>query len=163
MFSTVSTALFSLLPLLAMTAYPTSAAPTSLVSRSVQPTDTQILQYALTLEHLEATFYRQGLNRFPQSDFASAGFPSWVRDRMLQIGQHEAQHVDLLTSALGKDAVAECTYTFPYQDVKGFVGLAAVLESVGVSAYLGAASSIVDKTYLTVAGSILTVGSTSFN
>jgi hypothetical protein len=158
MFSTIATALFSLLPLLAL---PALGAPTSLSARSTQPTDTQILQYALTLEHLEATFYRQGLNKFSQSDFQAAGFPSWVRDRLLQIGAHEAQHVDLLTGALGKDAVAECAYTFPYQDVKGFVGLASVLESVGVSAYLGAAASIVDKTYLTVAGSILTVSGMS--
>lgn len=76
---------------------------------------------------------------------------------MLQIGEHEAQHVSLLSGALGKDAVQACTYKFPYDDVKGFVGLSSVLESVGVSAYLGAAASITEKAYITVAGSILTV------
>jgi hypothetical protein len=161
MFSNMMTSLFTLLPLLALIPS-TQALPThsALIARdSSTPTDTQILQYALTLEHLESKFYRDGLNQFSAIEFTKAGFPTWVRDRMLQISGHEDQHVQLLTGALGNDAVAECSYKFPYNDVKGFVGLAAVLESVGVSAYLGAASSIVDKTYLTVAGSILTVSS----
>lgn len=116
----------------------------------------QILQYALTLEHLENSFYSTFLQQFTEEDFAAAGHLPAVRGRFGQIAEHEAVHVSILSGALGAQAVHPCTYKFPVTDVNSFTALAAVLESVGVSAYLGAAASIVDKTTLVVAGSILT-------
>merc|ERR1712000_600303 len=56
-------------------------------------------------------------------------------------------HVSFLAGALAGQAVNEATYSF--------LGLSSVLEGVGVSAYLGAAQAIVDKGYLTAAGSVL--------
>jgi hypothetical protein len=72
------------------------------------------------------------------------------------MAEHEQQHVSLLSNALGPAAPLPCTYTFPVTDVNSFIGLASVIENVGVSAYLGAAASVTDKTVLTVAGAILT-------
>ncbi|KAG4412707.1 hypothetical protein IFR04_014172 [Cadophora malorum] len=121
--------------------------------------DITILNYALTLEYLERKFYQDGLKNFSRADFVGAGFADPFYDNLKVIASDEETHVSFLAGALAGQAVNEATYSFPYTDVKSFLGLSSVLEGVGVSAYLGAAQAIVDKGYLTAAGSILTVES----
>ena len=116
----------------------------------------------MTLEHLEDTFYRQGLANFTQAQFAAAGFDATFYSNLKEVSSDETTHVSFLTAALTKAGavpVAACTYNFGVTDVKSLIATASILEGVGVSAYLGAAADIMSAAYLTAAGSILTVES----
>ncbi|TFL03161.1 ferritin-like domain-containing protein [Pterulicium gracile] len=117
--------------------------------------DTVILNYALTLEHLENAFYKEALGKFNAQEFQKAGYPPWVRRRFEEIAKHEATHVETLSSVLKDAAVQPCQYSFPYTDPKSFVALSQIIEGVGASAYTGAAASITVKDYLAAAASIL--------
>lgn len=111
-----------------------------LTQRSAGYDDATILNYALTLEHLENTFYRQGLANFSRQNFLDAGFADPFYQNLVEIAKDEAIHVQFLTAALqgehavldlqllvviadngtavGATAVGECAYTFPVADVK---------------------------------------------
>src|ERR1700760_450154 len=63
-------------------------------------TDADILNYALTLEHLEDKFYREGLANFTQAQFADAGYGATFYENLKEISYDETTHVNFLTSAL---------------------------------------------------------------
>ncbi|KAF4593565.1 hypothetical protein EYR40_008352 [Pleurotus pulmonarius] len=125
------------------------------LEKRAEVNETDILNFALTLEHLENAFYTGGLAKYNESAFSAAGLVHTARDYLVQVGEHEKQHVQFLTTALGSKATQPCNYSFPYTDAKSFAALSQMLEGVGVSAYTGAASQLTTKEYITAAASIL--------
>lgn len=73
--------------------------------------DIEILNFALTLEHLESAFYTQGLAKYSEQNFLDAGLEPWARGRFVEIAEHESTHVSFLTKALGDAAVKPCEYS----------------------------------------------------
>ncbi|KAF2637995.1 hypothetical protein P280DRAFT_87582 [Massarina eburnea CBS 473.64] len=125
-------------------------------------TDVDILQFALTAEHLESTFYKMGFAKFPASDFQALGLTDGQIKTLMGVGQTEAVHVSTLMSAIagaGAKPVEPCDYNFDaaLTDAKTMVATARVLEAVGVSAYLGAAPLVNSSDILTAAATIVTV------
>ena len=118
--------------------------------------DLDVLNYALTLEHLEAAFYRQGLEVFDGADFDAGVF-----DNLAAIRDHEAAHVAALTEAIESmdgTPVEEADYDFGYgNDPLAFLAVAAALEKTGVSAYDGVGQFLSDPDLLTAAGGIVAV------
>jgi rubrerythrin len=100
--------------------------------------DLKILNYALTLEYVEAAFYK---------DVAASGkFAGKQLDLIKRIGDTEQQHVEALTEAikqLGGKPVAAPGTKFPLGgSPKSILTLAATVENLGAAAYLGQAPRI---------------------
>ncbi|KAI0819332.1 ferritin-like domain-containing protein [Trametes gibbosa] len=117
-------------------------------------TDTTIAEYLLTLKQAESAFFSQGLAQFPASAFTNAGYPTWVRNRFIQIAAHESTHVNLLTDGLGSSAPAACTYDFGFTDVGSFIDLAQRFTTVDASANIGGVSYVNSGTLQTSIASI---------
>ena len=112
--------------------------------------DVAILNFALTLEFLEAEFYTQA---------EKANFGGKVGSFARVVGAHERAHVAFLRKALGSAAVKKPRFNFKdtVTDVNKFAATARVLEDTGVQAYLGQVTLIKTKAILKAAGTILTV------
>jgi hypothetical protein len=114
--------------------------------------DAEILNFALTLEYLEANFY--------EVKGRQVGLSGQAKAYATAFGAEEEQHVAALTAAikqLGGTPVKKPTFVFPTASQGSFLVLASVLENTGVGAYNGAAPSLQSKQVLAEAGGIVQV------
>jgi Ferritin-like domain len=144
---------------MSLTAMPGPVSIRSLVAAQELTSDVDVLNYALTLEHLEYAFYRDGIGLF---SFGNDSRGQSIDTNLAAIRDHEGAHVETLASViadLGGTPVEEATYDFgdAYADPMAFLMTAAALENTGVSAYDGAGQFMTDPELLTAAGSIVAV------
>ncbi|MDW5596458.1 ferritin-like domain-containing protein [Conexibacter stalactiti] len=112
--------------------------------------DVAILNYALTLEYLEAAFYKEALR---------AGFPGALGEFARLVAADEAAHVAVLKRVLGSAAVKSPSFDFgdTTSDEARFRATAFALETTGVAAYSGQATNIKQVPIIRAAVSILTI------
>jgi hypothetical protein len=114
--------------------------------------DVAIVNFALTLEYLEAKFYEEAKGRVRGS--------RELRSLIDLLAKDERQHVEALAATvkqLGGKPVAEPKFDFAYSGTSGFLELAQTFEDTGVSAYNGAGPLIKSKEVLAAAGGIVQV------
>lgn len=129
----------------------TTATTTPAETESTADGDLKIVNYALTLEYLEADFYAKVIE--------SGLFSGASLELIKAIGDHEQQHVDALLGTAKKlgEAAAKPETTFPLDNADSVLGLAATVENIGAAAYLGQAGAIRDKEILAAAIAIHSV------
>ncbi len=132
-------------------------ASTARGSAAIPQGDIDILNFALTLEWLERTFYEQAMLHVPFTQ-------SNVRRLARTLRGDEITHTVALTAAVkgaGATPVGRAPhYNFPaavFQTQSAFLGLSEALEDTGVHAYLGQAGNIMTPSILLTAATIVTV------
>lgn len=132
---------------------PITAAATALAADGLSGIVTDVLNFALTLEYLEAEFYTRGV--------ATSGLiPADMQPVFDQIRKHEVAHVALLRNVLGSRAVPMPAFDFTaggmfadvFSNAQTFAALAQAFEDTGVRAYKGQAANLMgNKAVLTTA------------
>lgn len=103
----------------------------------------EVLNFALTLEYLEAEFYNKSI--------AAGIIPGAAMGYYQQIAKHENAHVALLKSALGSAAIAKPNFDFTakgnfpdvFSNLQTNYAVAQAFEDTGVRAYKGQAPRLI--------------------
>jgi rubrerythrin len=130
----------------------TASTPASTTPSGANAGDITIVNYALTLEYLETEFYKKVVK--------SGLFTGPTQSLLQTIAAQEQTHIDALKHAavtLGGTPVAKVVGKFPVTSAAQVAKLAATVENLGASAYLGQAANIVNPEILAAALSIHTV------
>jgi hypothetical protein len=121
-------------------------------AKAQSKSDVAILNYALTLEYLQAAFYTEAERR-------NALRTRLARQTTRVLGAVERAHVNALQNALGAAAVQRPSFDFrgTTEDEDAFIKTAVAFEDLGTAAYKGQAHRLESPQLLAAAVSIHSV------
>jgi rubrerythrin len=117
--------------------------------------DAQILDFALRLEALEASFYDQALEKVP-------GMSADVRRVTKQLSDHEHEHrrvigETILQLGIKNSPPPKLDFGDAFSSEARYLEVSQMLEDTGVAAYNGAAPMVFARRLLAIAGQIVQV------
>jgi hypothetical protein len=113
------------------------------LDRRTRVADLRIVNYVLSIEYLEAALYDKAI--------ATGFFVGGELDILKRFRDHEHEHVQALTAAVGKlggEAAERPVPSFPLDDRISILKAAQRLENLGAAAYVGQAAKIGDREIL---------------
>ena len=139
--------------------------------------DGVVLNFALTLERLDSTFfscylyplnttnpacaYTNASYAFSAADFAAAGYNASVYAAVQLIAMEELAHASIINStimALGYQPVPTCQYVYPgITSVAAYLAQGLAFETVGTAAYAGGLNGISNPSFVQATAAIATV------
>ncbi len=123
---------------------------------SLSSGDKGVLNYAYTLEQLEAAFFTMAVNN---QSFMN-GLTSADRRFFTEIRNHEVVHVEFFKAVLGNDAIPDLKFNFSsinFSNRNQVLRTASMFEDLGVAAYNGAGKYLSNPANLLLAGKIVSV------
>lgn len=154
---------FTMMLAFVLALFATSATAQNAISNA---NDIAVLNYALTLENADSTFFSSFLQPFNASgfnaaSFVAAGFNASVYTQLVILAQEEINHAALLTStvaSLGGTPAPKCVYNFSsVTTVLQYLTTGALFENTGTSAYDGGINAITNPALQQAAAAIATV------
>jgi rubrerythrin len=130
---------------------PAMRAGAQVTAAQTMTSDLDVLQFALTLEHLETRLYRDTI--------ASGAVSGKLLEYFKSFAEHEAAHVTALQQAISSMNVgpveAQAQYNFPgFKNQNEVLDFFITVEEIGAGAYLGAAPLLQNKQLLAAAAAI---------
>jgi hypothetical protein len=99
--------------------------------------DFESIALGLYQEWIELDAFNNGLAVFSEEDFLAAGLTAEDRALIAFMAQQETGHATLLTNMLGEAAPVQCTYDYPYTNVREFVDFNQKITRFGESGVWG--------------------------